>query len=341
MVATDLQNQLHAALTRLVNATVAGRRELALHLLAPGAARRLSAGRVARGYRSWGAASPSARGEQVTLTVQPYHREQPQVLALQAGLAGLAPLLHSAYLHGSLGSDEAVAYSDLDALVILPDQVVRDPARLARAAAGLTGLRRVMQDYDPLQHHGWFVLTESDLQQHCQAYFPYQLFAHGRVLWPAAPMTLQLTLRDARSEYRAAFVGLARALQRQLSGPVPPDLYRLKDLLSRLLMLPSLYLQARDGTAVYKKDSFALAAADFPPDLWAVMAEIEALRRDWPPLAAGGWRRWLLTRPVARRRLALALAAPPVPAAYAARFTRAWRARAGQLVATMLARLPA
>jgi hypothetical protein len=276
----------------------------------------------------------------VPIVGQPWTGTQPTVRALVDGLAPLRTDLHSAWLHGSLGSDEVVPYSDVDALVILRDAAATDPVRLRRLARVLTGLRRAMQAFDPVQHHGWFVLTEADLREHCQAYFPHELFAHARQLVPAAPLAFELAMRDSTAEYHAAFSNLARALRGTLPGPPPRDLYQLKDTLSRLLVLPALYLQARDGTAVWKKFSFEQAARDFDGAIWAVMDDVSALRAAWPsPLPLGRLQRALLVNVVARRRLVLPWAAPAIPPPLAARLTPdLWR-RADALVAAMQARL--
>ncbi|MBM4197254.1 MAG: hypothetical protein FJ197_09210 [Gammaproteobacteria bacterium] len=341
MTAAQVQNTLHAELTRLVNGGAASRPGTLLALALPALQRRRAAATLARRFAAWSAAPAVATVGSVRVVVRPCESQHAAVRAMTAALAPLTGLLHSAYVHGSLGSEEEeVAYSDFDALVILRDATVRDPARLAAAAAALTATRRIMQAYDPLQHHGWFVLTESDLRCYCQAYFPHQLFEYARVMVPAGAVTLDLQLRDSAAEYRAAFAGLAGLLRRQFAGRPPGNLYELKDVLSRMLVLPARYLQARDGTAVYKKWSFDLAAADFPGDAWAVMEEIQALRRDWQ-LPLRGWQRRLLGQVVARRRLVLPLAAPRIPAELAARLGPSLWQRADRLVGQMQARVAA
>ena len=57
-------------------------------------------------------------------------------------------------IHGSLGTDEDIAYSDFDALVIIRQIAFRDPRLLADICQKLTDLQRIMFLQDPLQHHG-------------------------------------------------------------------------------------------------------------------------------------------------------------------------------------------
>jgi hypothetical protein len=218
-------------------------------------------------------------------------------------LQALSPFLTGACVHGSIGTDEEIAYSDFDALVVLRHSAFDSAATLAQVAARLGALRRLMFEFDPLQHHGWFVLTESDLADYCQAWFPTVLFAHSRALFPASGMRLTVRPRDSTAEYRGAFAHLSASVLRQIEAGVPLDnAYRLKGLLSEFMLLPSLYLQARDGVSAFKRESFDLAAGDFPPQLWSAMERVSAARLAWG-YEASAMQRFLLTRCVAQRRL--------------------------------------
>jgi hypothetical protein len=256
-----------------------------------------------------------------------------------AALAPLEPWLEGAYAHGSTGTNEEVPYSDLDALVILGDRAFESARALTDLAARLGSLQRIMFDFDPLQHHGWFVLTAADLDWYCDAYFPAELFRHARSLLPVTGGLVNVRPRESGREIREAFAALATATIRELeSGRIPSDAYRLKGTLSRILLLPCLYLQARHGTGVFKKASFAAAAAEFPPALWAVMDEISAVRAAWT-FAPPAWQRLLLTRPVASRRLIARSLRTTVPAAVRSRLTpELWQAVV-RLVRAMQARV--
>lgn len=190
--------------------------------------------------------------------------------------------LLGAYVHGSLGSGDAVAYSDFDALVVLSDAAFASPRRLARAARMLNRARRFMVGLDPLQHHGWFVLSEADLRCWPEGYFPSVLFEHSRSLLPGRGERLVAASRTEPGEARSAFDALARSVSEPLEGGWrPAHQYALKALLSRFMLLPTLYVQARDGAGVWKADSFALAAADVDPEAWDAMDRASALRRAW------------------------------------------------------------
>src|SRR5690606_11219768 len=183
------QNAFHRALTRLVNGGRPGRvaSEPAVQARPEG---------LVRAYRQLRDAAPEPAAP-VTVDVAPDEGDNAHDRRLGAYLrralgGDLARDLAGAYVHGSLGSYEEVPYSDLDALVILNDGAFRSPARLARTARALGRARAFMYAHDPLQHHGWFVLTEADLRSHCEAYFPAVLFRYAKSLLPGQGERLTL-----------------------------------------------------------------------------------------------------------------------------------------------------
>lgn len=334
--AATLQNRFQDSLAALLNGRLPSRAARALALLAPASAVGQVAPELATRYGKLRAilAEQTLASPWESLPVPAYTDGHPQVQAIMAGLLPIAPWLAGACVHGSLADGTQVAYSDFDGLVILRHEAFAHPDRLRGICMTLRGLERPMLALDPLQHHGWFVLTEADLAWHCEAYFPAALFRHARWLLPGDG-EVRLRRRDSRAETRAAFVGLAEAVRRKASRSAPAtDMYALKSLLSQFMLLPALYLQARDGHGVYKRDSFALARPDFAPALWAPMDEVSAIRRDWH-YDLEPWRRALLTRWPAGRRLTTRACPPPIPAAIRARLTPSLWAGMARLAGTM------
>ena len=58
-----------------------------------------------------------------------------------------------------------IKYSDFDALVIIADATFESANTLAKLCQELNQLSQHFYQYDPLQHHGWFVLTEKRRRQ--------------------------------------------------------------------------------------------------------------------------------------------------------------------------------
>lgn len=335
-----LQNRFQESLVALLNGRLASRSAQVLSLLAPARAVDQAAPALVARYAELRTrlAEQSAAGPWESIPVRAYADRQPQVRAIMAGLAPIAPWLAGACVHGSLADGSHVPYSDFDGLVILRHEALATPDGFRQVCLALRRLQQPMIELDPLQHHGWFVLTEADLSWHCEAYFPAALFRHARWLLPGDGQ-VRLRCRDSRAETRAAFTGLAEAVRRKTSRlPPPADMFALKSLLSQFMLLPALYLQCRDGRGVYKRESFDLARRDFSAAEWAPMDEVSAIRRDWHyPLAP--WRRALLTRWPAGRRLTTRGCPPPIPADLQARLTPALRAGMARLATAMGERL--
>ncbi len=259
-------------------------------------------------YRELKTEPSSYRGE-ITIDVAQYSGANRFVSALQDSLSKrIGDYLAAILIHGSIGSGEETAYSDFDALVILNDVAFESADRLEHVARELGKACWFMRQYDPLQHHGWFVLTPFDLDHYCEAYFPLALFEHAKSLFPDRGRSLSIHARDSQSELEDAFGRMAQSIELQLIRErYPRDMYALKSFLSRLMLLPALYVQARDGKGVWKADSFGLARGDFDERLWHCIETATEIRAVWRydvPTA----KRWLMVRPdrlgsFARRRL--------------------------------------
>ena len=268
------------------------------------------AGTVMRLHRQVTALAPGKAA--VAVGCAPYAGANRYVLEMKAFLRERLPeALTEAVVHGSLGTGEEMGYSDFDALVVLRDHVFERGSSLVRTAAILGEARRIMLSYDPLQHHGWFVLAEASLKRYPAAYFPTELFAYSRSLLHDTPFEMTVRWHEP-VDYRSPFHRLCRSLLRKLAGPPPAQAYALKSLLSEFLLLPALYVQARDGKGLFKKFTFESARGDFAAETWSVMADVSEVRTRWRQILADADVRRLTARPDRKRNF---LPASTVPAA--------------------------
>ena len=113
--------------------------------------------------------------------------------------------LVGAYIHGSLGTYEEEAYSDFDALVIVRDEVFNSQKRLSYVCKKLRNALGIMYEYDPLQHHGWFALIESELQCYDKQYFPVVLFQYSKSLFVHSGRELQINLNETGEKGNQGF----------------------------------------------------------------------------------------------------------------------------------------
>jgi predicted nucleotidyltransferase len=218
------------------------------------------------------------------IEVEPYSGNNNFVLEMSSRLENeLKKDLLGAYIHGSLATQEEVEYSDFDALVILKDDVFESEERLASAALKLHRLQRIMHEFDPLQHHGWFVMTESMLENYPILYFPPELFEFSKSLLNNQGLTISIQIDELpHEEFLKPFVQLSNSVLAKLKCVnQPKNSFVLKGLLSEFMLLPALYLQAKYKHGVYKKDSFRLAENDFEKAEWEIMNEVSTIRAEW------------------------------------------------------------
>jgi hypothetical protein len=230
---------------------------------------------------------------------------------LRAALAPVQQQLVGVWLHGSLATQDYTGYSDVDALIVLRDEAVQNPRTYRRVRAAVLRALRSILVFDPLQHHGFFVGTESLLDQWPSDYLPGAALQHARPLCPL-PASVALQEHSDPLEAPAAFHTLCRQV---LHAQVPRTLYQAKSLLSQFMLLPAAYYQAI-GQPVYKRESFPQAQAEFPAH-WCAMDEATQLRAEWRVPRRAGWAICLMfANPWVASRLYRRLERAPVPKRY-------------------------
>ena len=168
---------------------------------------------------------------------------------------GNEPGIWGAMVHGSLAEKNAIGYSDFDALVIIKSEVFNEPRELNRVASKLTGLTTWMRTYDPLQHHGWFVVPESLLGQFPEDYLPVAAMTMGRTL--VGPTDLEINaipLCKANENFRRI---ADLTIEEFSTGLFLQSAYWTKSTFSKFFLLPSLFHQAFHQRGICKRDSFA------------------------------------------------------------------------------------
>ncbi|TAH37969.1 MAG: hypothetical protein EYC69_14955 [Bacteroidetes bacterium] len=215
------------------------------------------------------------------IVIPVYDGRDSRVMKMMNLLENLGADLYGAIVHGSIASGEMINYSDFDGLIIIRNDVFKDKSRLASLAQKIHESKRIMFEIDPLQHHGWFVITEADLNNFPIDYLPLEVLAHSKSLLAGADLELNLRPKS-KADYFSSVKKICRRI-RKTAQPAnrPVTLYQLKSLLSEFMMLPTLYIQARDQRGIFKKYSFEAASADFNESTWKIMDEVSEIRANW------------------------------------------------------------
>ena len=189
--------------------------------------------------------------------------------------------LLGAYVHGSVATSEEIPYSDFDGFIILKNETILDSKKLKRVAQVLGESEKIMFEMDPLQHHGWFILTENDLKNYPEYYLPSDILNFSKCLFGKNQISLRVKKTGFKNEYIESFHSMVSAIHKKLeSKSFLKNYYSFKNLLSQFMLLPSFYIQAKTANGIYKKFSFEKVKTEIK-EKYNVMDEISFLRKNW------------------------------------------------------------
>ncbi|MCX6276447.1 MAG: hypothetical protein NTV09_14705 [Bacteroidetes bacterium] len=195
--------------------------------------------------------------------------------------AAAGDALIGAYVHGSIATSEEISYSDFDGLVIVKNDCVISSEKLITLTAALKETERMMLEMDPLQHHGWFILTEDELADYPEYYFPHALFQYSKVLFGARTINIGLRKEGYSAEFSRSFLNLSQSVLRKLESKIfLENNYVFKNLLSEFMLLPAVFIQAKTGKGIFKKFSFDMIGKEMG-EKYDVMMEISGVRQKW------------------------------------------------------------
>lgn len=233
---------------------------------------------ISKLYRNSKTESNSA---ELAITIPPYSGKHPQLIEMMSALAEIRNEIRLAVVHGSIATGEEIEYSDFDGLIIIADEAMMDADRLSETAYRLHQMRKIMHRLDPFQHHGWFVLAESELKNYPEWFLPTAVLHHSKSLIGENKVIVKVQ-ESPDVSFKKSFYRICESLIKKLSGSKADwNLYQLKSIFSEFMMLPSAYVQARDEQGIFKKFSFESMREDFTPDEFHVMDEVTSIRSNW------------------------------------------------------------
>jgi hypothetical protein len=188
------------------------------------------------------------------------------------------------YLHGSFATKDYVRnWSDVDTLLIINKETLRNPDMILRLQKSVYNGTGLFYTIDPFQSHGFFVITEYDLDYYPETYFPVELFRFCESFLEN-DRTFEFKLRDCQSENMHIFwKDCLHYIRNMMIEKLQRNKLNNNDirmLLHRIYIFPVFYLQAQ-GIHCYKKYSFDLARKDFT-------------EKEWEPVQTGNtvWKTW-------------------------------------------------
>ncbi|WCO01135.1 nucleotidyltransferase domain-containing protein [Psychroserpens ponticola] len=189
-------------------------------------------------------------------------------------------LFHSVIVHGSVATNEVIAYSDFDGLLIVKDRFVASK-KLERFK--IESMKLILK-FDPLQHHGWFQIKESQLLDYPEYYLPTTILENSKALFPISKdIELKIEIKQ-KPDYKIGLNNMVNQLENKIATKWrPKSIFELKSLLSQIMLVPCLYYSAKNNEGIFKRESFDAVKGVFTPDEWMVMETASQIRNDWNP----------------------------------------------------------
>ncbi|MFC1864250.1 nucleotidyltransferase domain-containing protein [Chloroflexota bacterium] len=212
-----------------------------------------------------------------------WHREASQIQDKKLGIVykikkyvekNISAEIVDFFIHGSFSTLDYTKWSDLDLLVIVKTETLADYSRLLHLRKKLIALNKFLFYNDPLQHHGCNVLGEEEMDYYPPSFFPPHLFGYSTSFY--GTKNLQFRVRDSGKEVLGLLEGHLGSTERYFNKSIP-SLYDWKLFCHNVLLIPTLYLEARDIYA-YKKFSFEKARKEFTPEEWSAVERISKIR---------------------------------------------------------------
>lgn len=201
-------------------------------------------------------------------------------------------LFKAVIVHGSIGNGDEIKYSDFDGLLVVKNTEWES----TEFKSFVRSSQKLILQYDPLQHHGWFVIKESQLTAYPQDYLPYQVLENAKLIWPKTPVSFTIELKE-QYDFARAFNHLSgHVLSKVERNWIPQNIYQLKSFLSEIMLLPCLLITALDQAPILKELSFVEAEKRFPDFDWSAMHTASEIRSHWD-YTLSGLQKALMTRP--------------------------------------------
>tara|TARA_Y100001958_G_C21090547_1_gene443784 strand:+ start:96 stop:932 length:837 start_codon:yes stop_codon:yes gene_type:complete len=187
-------------------------------------------------------------------------------------------LFHSVIVHGSVATNEVISYSDFDGLLIIKDKFYESKELKNFKKKSI----KLIYEFDPFQHHGWFQIKESDLDNYSESFLPLEVFRNSKIIYPLVDkMNIHFKCHEI-DDYKTNLNRLLDTFEFRLQNDIKPqNMFELKSLLSQIMILPCLWYSALNNQGIFKKDSFPLMEKLVNQDLWSPIDIASEIRSNW------------------------------------------------------------
>ena len=202
-------------------------------------------------------------------------------------------IFHCIVVHGSVATNEIIPYSDFDGLLVVKDSFVATKKLEEFKKESM----KLILKFDPLQHHGWFQIKESDLLNYPENYLPVTTLEHSKLIYPQVS-ELELSLEvNKEVDYKTTLVSMLNQFERrEAEKKKTKNSYQIKSVLSQVMLMPCLYFSVMNNDGIFKRESFEAVKPSFTENEWMPIAIASDIRSSWN-YNLSGYQKLLLYQP--------------------------------------------
>jgi hypothetical protein len=190
-----------------------------------------------------------------------------------------SPYIKHALIHGSLEDMKYISgWSDLDTWVVISDDIFHNKNQLLGLKKMFTNLNKFLLEIDPISHHGFILLLESDLANYDQSIMPLAVLEKAGSLIESDIINIKIDSKPKKRPNR--FVDMKILFEEfnktgefqhhpYMGKYLTKDdlnnnegMYQLKYLVSLIMSVPILYF-TEIGKPIYKAESYELFSRSF------------------------------------------------------------------------------
>ena len=189
-----------------------------------------------------------------------------------------AHLFEAVIVHGSVATDEVIPYSDFDGLLLLRrSQMTSSNFKKFKLESAA-----LIEQFDPLQHHGWFVLPVEALDNYDPRILPIEVLEYAKTIYPRESLSLDIRLMQTPIDWRQPAVNILSSVESKLKRHYPPKcMFNLKSWLSEVMLIPTLMYQAKEEKGIFKRDSFPVMQDLYSAEAWRAIEIASDIRMQW------------------------------------------------------------
>jgi hypothetical protein len=176
--------------------------------------------------------------------------------------------------HGSLSTEDYTGFSDADLIAVISDECLHDYDRLGKLESDFSRLNVFIRSADPLAHHMVLVLSESDLGCYEESLLPLAEWKRASLLLGEPAQCFRLVC--CRDESMRQLEHHSSKLDTAVRTP-----WECRLLLSRLFLIPAIYLQALHGVYLGKRSALLDAELFLPPFVLDALDAASRVRTTW------------------------------------------------------------